>query len=408
VSKVLQLSLGVLAAIGGFIEIGDLVFLSQAGANFGYQLLWVLLLGIVGIMVFGEMAGRVAAVSGRALFDLIRERLGFGLGGVTLVAGMVITMLTLAAELGGVALILQLMFDLPARALMVAAGIAALIVMWRLPFESIERVFSLMGLALLVFVAAAVHLGPDWHEVGAGVVPNWNHADATVYAYFVVGILASTFMPYEVYFYSSGGIEEGWKRPDLRLNRFTVIFGWGLGALLAAALLITAAQLFHPAGIQVDLLGTVALGPQLALGKAGLLLALLGMLFAVGGATAETGLSGAYSMCQFFGWEWGKYRRPRGAPRFVLVWSSMIVLGVLIVLTGVNPVTITEFAVVLGVVALPFTYLPVLLIANDRAYMGDKVNGRFSNALGCFYLALITVVSLAAIPLLIATNMGQG
>jgi Mn2+/Fe2+ NRAMP family transporter len=86
----------------------------------------------------------------------------------------------------------------------------------------------------------------------------------------------------------------------------------------------------------------------------------------------------------------------------------MIIFGVLIVLTGVNPVTVTEFAVVLSVVALPFTYLPVLLIANDRAYMGDEVNGRFSNILGWFYLAVITLAAVVAIPLLIATNMGQG
>jgi Mn2+/Fe2+ NRAMP family transporter len=69
---------------------------------------------------------------------------------------------------------------------------------------------------------------------------------------------------------------------------------------------------------------------------------------------------------------------------------------------------ITEIAVIFSVVALPFTYLPILLVANDRAYMGEYRNGRLSNALGAFYLVVIAIVAVAAIPLLIATNMGQG
>ena len=80
----LQIALGIIAAIGAFVDIGDLVFNTQAGALFGYDLLWAVVLGVVGIAVYAEMCGRVAAVTGRPVFDVIRERLGFGAGLVTL------------------------------------------------------------------------------------------------------------------------------------------------------------------------------------------------------------------------------------------------------------------------------------------------------------------------------------
>jgi manganese transport protein len=113
-------------------------------------------------------------------------------------------------------------------------------------------------------------------------------------------------------------------------------------------------------------------------------------------------------MAQFFGWEWGKYRKPVDAPRFTLAWIVMLGLGFLIVVTGVDPIQVTEFSVIFSVVALPLTYIPILLVANDRAYMGSDANGKVANVFGIAYLVVILIVAVAAIPLMIVTNMGQG
>jgi Mn2+/Fe2+ NRAMP family transporter len=86
----------------------------------------------------------------------------------------------------------------------------------------------------------------------------------------------------------------------------------------------------------------------------------------------------------------------------------LLALGTLIVLTGVDAVVLTEYAVIFSVVALPLTYLPILLVANDEAYMGRYRNGRLANSVGFFYLVVIMVVALSAIPLMILTNLGQG
>jgi Mn2+/Fe2+ NRAMP family transporter len=406
--KIFKIALGILAAIGGFVDIGDLVFNVAAGAIFGYQLLWVVVVGVVGIIVYSEMCGRVAAVSNKAVFDAVRERVGFRAGLVTLVAAQVVNLMTLAAEVGGVAICLRLLSGLPYRWLILAAIVGLGIVVWVVSFEWIERIFGYGGLCLLVFAVAAVKLHPDWGAVAHGYVPHMDTEDTALYLFFAVGLLGAAMTPYEVYFYSSGGVEEGWKPKDLGLNRANAIIGYSLGGFFSFALMIVGGALFLEQGIQPDFLGSIALGAEVPIEEVGLLLALIGILFAVGGASIDTLFAGAYNLAQFFGWEWGRYRHASGAPRFTLTWMVLLGLALAIVMTGVDPVQLTEYAVIFSVVALPLTYLPILLVANDRAYMGKYVNGRVSNVLGVAYLVVILAVSLTAIPLMIITNVGQG
>jgi manganese transport protein len=408
VKKIFQIALGILAAIGGFVDIGDLVFNVQAGAKLGYQLLWVVGVGVVGIIVYSEMCGRVAAVSKRPVFDAIRERLGFGVGLGALFSSQVVNLMTLAAEVGGVALVLQLLSGLPYRALIVLGIVALAVVIWVSPFDWIERIFGYGGLALLVFAVAAIKLHPNWGDVAHGFVPHVDTPDKLIYAYFAVGLLGAAMTPYEVYFYSSGVVEEGWTPKDLGLNRANSMIGYGLGGFLSFALMITAGALFLPLGVEPEFIGTVALGAQVPLGQIGLLLALVGILFAVGGAAIDTCFSGAYNVAQYFGWEWGKYRRPSGAPRFTIAWIVLLALALLVIMSGIDPVMLTEYAVIFSVVALPLTYIPILLVANDRAYMGRYANGRLANTFGLIYLVVILVVAVSAIPLMILSHQGQG
>jgi Mn2+/Fe2+ NRAMP family transporter len=403
----LQIALGILAAIGGFVDIGDIVFATGAGALFGYQLIWAVVLSVIGIVTFSEMSGRVAIVTQRPVFSVVRQRMGFGLGLVTLIGSEIVNVLTLAAEAGGVALVISLLFNVSYPALLAPAFLILALVIWITPFEWIEKIFGYMGLCLVAYLVAAIHLHPDLGNVGAGVVPHL-HTSAT-YLYFVVGLVAAGLMPYEVYFYSSGAVEERWKPPgDLRLNRINATLGFGLGGILSISLIVLAAEVFHPIGVQPAFLGTAMLGAQASLGTAGLVFASIGILFAVGGAAIDTCFAGAYSLAQFLGWEWGKYRHPRGAARFTITWMVLLGLALVIISTGVDPVIITEYAVIGSVVALPLSYLPILLVASDPTYMGKHVNGRISTALGWVYMAIIAVVAVAALPLLIITNAGTG
>jgi len=176
---------------------------------------------------------------------------------------------------------------------------------------------------------------------------------------------------------------------------------------LSISIAAVAALVLKPASITVANLGQVALPVAVALGKLGLAFAILGFVAATFGAALETGLSCGYSVAQYFGWQWGKYVRPRQAARFHLVVLLSLILATGLVLTTINPVTVTEYSVVFSAVALPLTYFPILVISNDRDYMGDQVNGRAMNALSSVFLVIIVVVAVAAIPLMLLTKAGQ-
>jgi Mn2+/Fe2+ NRAMP family transporter len=85
----------------------------------------------------------------------------------------------------------------------------------------------------------------------------------------------------------------------------------------------------------------------------------------------------------------------------------VLVVGAAVLFTGIDPVVVTEYSVVFSAIALPLTYLPILIVANDSGYMGENVNGAGTNVLATVYLVIILLASLAAIPLMIVTGAGQ-
>jgi Mn2+/Fe2+ NRAMP family transporter len=170
----------------------------------------------------------------------------------------------------------------------------------------------------------------------------------------------------------------------------------------------TAATVFHPLQMSVDSLSQVAMPAALALGKLGLATAILGFFAATFGAAMETGLSTGYTVAQYFGWAWGKLRRPREAARFHTVVMVSILIGVAVLMTTIDPIQLTEYTLVFSAVALPLTYLPILIVANDRGYLGDRVNGRLANSVGVFFLIVVVAAAVAAVPLMFVTRMGGG
>ena len=408
--QLFAVALGILTAIGGFVDIGDLVTNAQVGARFGMSLAGATVIGVGGICVFAEMSGRVVAVSGRPTFDLVRERLGPRFGLVNLVASMAVTVLTFIAEIGGVALALELASSVSSFLWIPLVAATVWLVLWRVKFTVIENVFGLMGLALVVFAVALWQLAPDWSDLASQAYTVAKPASESwqTYAYFAVALFGAAMTPYEVFFFSSGGVEESWGLEDLGTMRANVFIGFPLGGLLSLSIAGVATTVLMPASIQVDTLGQVGLPVAVALGKIGLALALVGFFAATFGAACETGLSVGYSIAQYFGWQWGKYVKPLQAARFHAVVLVACVAAPLVLLTTIDPILVTEFSVVFSAVALPLTYLPILIVANDETYMGRHRNGRFANALGTVFLVLVLLAAVAAVPLMIWTRMGTG
>jgi Mn2+/Fe2+ NRAMP family transporter len=406
--KIFAVALGILTAIGGFVDIGDLVTNAQVGARFGLSLAWVVVIGVLGICVFAEMSGRVAAISRRGTFDLVRERLGPRIGMLNLVGSMAVTMLTFIAEIGGVALAIELVTSI--NEILIVPFVAVLVwaVLWKARFSLMENILGLLGLTLVVYVVALWQLGPDWGHLAHQWATVAKPADErwVTWAYYAVALFGAALTPYEVFFLSSGGVEEGWTAKDIPTMRANVFIGFPLGGLLSLAIAGSTAVVFGPLGISVDSLGQVGLPVAVALGKIGLAVAIVGFVAATFGAACETGLSAGYSIAQYFGFQWGKYVRPAAAARFHLILILVTLLAVGVLVTRVDPILVTEISVVFSAVALPLTYFPILVVANDRDYMGEHVNGRLANGLGVVYLVLIVVAATAAIPLMVITGMG--
>jgi Mn2+/Fe2+ NRAMP family transporter len=407
VKRLLGVALGILTAIGGFVDIGDLVTNAVVGSRFGLSLVWVVLVGVIGICVFANMSGRVAAASGRATFEVIRERLGPRAGLANLSASFLINLMTVTAEIGGIALALQLASSVNYLLWIPLAAVAVWLVIWRVKFSIMENVTGLLGLTLIVFAVALFLLKPDWGNLASQAIPAVPAAETgATYWYFAIALFGAAMTPYEVFFFSSGAVEEGWKIKDLIQSRINVLVGFPLGGLLSVAIAACAAVVLLPAGIAVTSLSQVILPVAAGAGKLGLAVVLLGLVAATFGAALETTLSSGYTLAQFFGWSWGKFRKPAEAARFHLAMIICLLVGIAVLATGVDPVLVTEYSVVFSAVALPLTYLPILIVANDPQYMGKHVNGRGVNVVAMVYLVVILVASLAAIPLMIVTGAG--
>ncbi|MEZ0578077.1 NRAMP family divalent metal transporter [Nocardioides sp. MH1] len=407
--RYLAVALGVLTAIGGFVDIGDLVTNALVGSRFGMSLGWAVVVGVAGICIFAEMSGRIAAVSHRATFDLVRERLGPRVGLLNLVGSIAVTLLTFIAEIGGVALALELVTSVYYLAWVPVVALLVWLVLWRAKFSLMENVLGLLGLSLIVFSVAAWQLHPDWghlgHQMATADKPlgeSW-----TTYAYYAIALFGAAMTPYEVFFFSSGGVEERWTTKDIVTMRTNVFIGFPLGGILSLSIAAAATTVYSPLGISVDTLGQVGLPVAVALGKIGLAIVILGFVAATFGAACETGLSVGYSLAQYGGWQWGKYVKPQlaGAFHATIVVSVLLAAGVL--MTMVDPILVTEFSVVFSAIALPLTYFPILVVANDPDYLGEHTNGRVTNVLASGYLVLIVIASVAALPLMVITKMGQ-
>lgn len=404
----LGFTLGTLSAIGGFIDIGDLITDAQVGARFGLRLAWVTVAAVFGIACFSEMAARVAIATRRPAFSLMRSRLGprYALGG--LIGSLGVTVLLVMAELSGVAMALQIATSIYYLAWVPVAAVLVAVLVWCISFAHMEKIYGLLGLAMLVYVVAVWQLGPDWSRLWGSATTLAPTAGESwpVYAFYVVALVGAQMTPYEMYFFSSGAIESRWTRKDLTEMRVNVLIGFPLGGLLAIAIQTAAYLVFFDAGVQVEHLTQTVLPVAVALGKTGLVVAIIGVFAATFGATLETLFSTGYDIAQYFGWSYGEVQTPIKAARFTVTTTLMLLAATAFALTAVNPITVTIFAVVCSAALLPFAFLPVLLVANDRDVMGDLVNGRLSNALGTATLLFSAVVAVIAIPLLVWTRAG--
>jgi Mn2+/Fe2+ NRAMP family transporter len=403
--KFLQVALGVVTGIGGFLEVGSIATAAEAGASFRYALLWSIALGTICLIFLVEMTGRLAAISKHSIADAVRERLGFPFAVIPRVAEIIVNVMVIGAEIGGVSLALKFITGLEVRVWAIPVTLLIWLAIWAGTLNFIEDATSILGLVAIAFVVAAVKMHPDVHAVLRAFIPSAPDRDAPHYWYIAVGILGATISPYMFHFYGSGAIEDKWGEDSLGANRITAVLGMSFGAVMSVAVLVCAALVLAPRSIEVGRYEQAALILIPALGRWGLPLFAATLGVCCFGAAIEVSLATAYMVAQTLGWNWGENKKPDQEARFSMTYVVMLLLGGALLLTGIDPLKLTMYAMALTAVILPLIVVPFVVLLNDETYVHEHRNGPIGNTIVIVTIVLASIVALVTIPLEI---MGGG
>jgi Mn2+/Fe2+ NRAMP family transporter len=397
--KLLEISLGIVTSVGGFLEIGSIATAAQAGAEFRFQLIWAILLGGLCIIFLVEQSGRLAAVSGHTIVGAIRERFGFNYYFYLLLTLGVVTLLVLAAEMGGVCVAIEMATGIGFQWWAVPVAFLIWILIWKGTFGVIEKGVSILGLVTISFIVGAIVMHPEWRSVAHGAVPTLPTHDRANYWFTAVSIFGASVSPYLYFFYSSGAIEDHWDTNYISVNRAIATIGMSFGSLISIAVLILAALVFPPRGLHADHYSQLALLLQDAFGHWGFILFLLSLGIACLGAALEITLEIAYFAAQGFGWNWSENQPPIKEARFSLLYTVVIILGCVMVVAGIDPLQLTILSMALTAATLPISIAPFLILMNDKNYLEEYRNGWFSNTVVIVIIALASLLAIVTIPL---------
>jgi NRAMP (natural resistance-associated macrophage protein)-like metal ion transporter len=373
-------------------DAGAITTYSQAGAEFGYQMLWILVLITVSLAVVNEMSARMGVVTGKGLADLIRER--FGVRGTTfamlllLIANAVTTM----AEFAGVAAALEL-FHVPKYVSVPLVALAIWLVIARGSYPVVERILLSIGVVYLAYIVSGIVSHPDWGEVLRTTVRP--HPPATLsYFLLAIGLIGTTIAPWMLFYLQSSVAEKGIPNDQLSYSRLDAVSGAIFADVVAFFIIVAAAVALY------GKLDAATLANMQAADYARALEPVVGnaafILFGVGlfGASLLSGgvvpLSTAYTITEAFGWERGVGHRLAEAPAFFGIFTGLIVIGCLAVLIpGVPLVSMILLSQEINGLILAAILVFMLVLVNDRRIMGRHINGPVINVIAVATVALL-------------------
>ncbi|HLH26130.1 MAG TPA: Nramp family divalent metal transporter [Chloroflexota bacterium] len=383
---------GLVAANAGN-DAGGIATYASAGAKYGYDLLWVILIITLSLAVVQEMAARLGAATGRGLLDLVRERFGIGWAlfavAVVLLANMSVTV----TEFLGIRAALELFGISPWVSVpLAAAGLWWLVV--RGSYRPVEKVFVAMTLVFLAYPAAAVLAHPDWGEVARRTVLPTVHGDSD-FLLLLVATVGTTVSAYQPLFQQSAVVERRSLGRYYGPERWDVYVGAAFSQLVAWFIIVATAATLHLAGAtDINTAGEAAEALAPVAGQYARVLFAVGILGASLLAGAVLPLATAYSVSEAFGFRKGVNLDFRRAPIFVGLFTVLLVFGALVALFPGLPVWALLIAIqVLNGLLLPVVLVFLILLLNDRRLVGDLANGHVSNLLAWLTAIVLAVLS---------------
>jgi Mn2+/Fe2+ NRAMP family transporter len=395
----MQIALGIVTAIGGFIDVGAIATTALAGALFGFQLVWAVVVATASVILLTEMCGRLAAVSHHTVADAIRERLGFPYFAVPLFTEVIVDTLVLAAEIGGIAVAVHLLTGYDYRWFVIPVMLLVWALLWYGNFSLIENGVSFLGLVALAFVAGAFVVPTPWKDVARGALPSLPSHGAAHYWFIAISIVGSVLQPFLLNFYSSGAVEENWTVKSLTQNKIVAGLGMSFGGIIGIGILVLGAMVLGSRGIHADSFEQTALTLIAPFGKWGLWLFAAALGIACLGAALDVALNLAYAVSQGFGWNWSENLKPHEDARFAAVYTAVVPIAALVVLAVGDPLKLTMLSMALNAVIAPLIVFPLLILMNDKAYLKRYRNSVVGNVLVSCVILLAFAVAVVAIPL---------
>ncbi|HEY2867092.1 MAG TPA: Nramp family divalent metal transporter, partial [Pyrinomonadaceae bacterium] len=363
-------------------DAGGIATYSSAGAKYGYQLIWVMVLLTISYAVVQEMCSRLGAATGRGLLDLVREK--FGLGWTLFAVGIIVIAnggVTIS-EFVGVGAATELI----GVSKFISVPLAALILWYLVIFGSyarVEKIFLLMTLVFFAYPVAAILAKPDWHQVLRGTVVPSMSLDRD-YIFIVVGLLGTTMTPYIQIFQQSSIVERGASRRRYGPERLDAYFGSIFSNLMSVSMIIaTAATLYVAGQHDIGSAADAAKALQPVAGSSAMVLFGVGLLGASLLAGGVLPLATSYAISEAFGIPKGvnlDYRRGRV---FFGLFTAFIAIGAAAALVPNIPI----FPLLVGIqvlngVLLPIILVFILLLINDERLMSSLKNSLTTNILG--------------------------
>jgi len=377
-------------------DAGGVTTYTAVGAHYGYALLWLLLLSTAGLVVIQEMCARMGAVTGKGLSDLIRERFGVRWTIVAMVALLVANGSNVVAEFAGVAASLELL-GVQRIVSVPAAAIAIWVLVVFFSYRVVERALFVLLLAFVAYPASAFIVRPDWDAVLRGLaVPELSPGQAALIA--ALALVGTTITPYMQFYIQASIVDKGIDRELYRFARIDVYLGALLTGLNGFFIVVVAGAVLFPAHVLVNSAADAAqaLGP-LAGDQAKLLFG-VGLFGASLLAATIMPLSTSYAICEAFGWESGISKDFREAPVFMGLFTLLLVLGAIVVLSPSVPlIPLILVSQNVNGLLLPIVLVFILRLAGDRGLMGDQANGRVSQIVGIGTAVMASALSIGLV-----------
>ena len=385
-------------------DAGGIATYSLAGANFGYEFLWLIVVITVALIVIQEMCIRLGVVTGKGLADLIRERFGVRITLVVMLLLFLTNQFTTVAEFGGIAASADVLHWSRLAAVFAAALFVALLVL-RGNYKVVEKVFLAACLVYFTYIVSGLLAHPDWSDVARATVHPRVSLDGAYLAMFI-GVIGTTIAPWMQFYIQSSVVEKGVKAKELRFSQVDVVLGSFVTDIVAFFIVVACGATLFVNHVAVNDAGQAAAALRPLAGNGASILFAIGLLNASLFAASVLPLSTAYTVCEAFGFESGVDKRFSEAPIFFTLYFAIIALGALPVLVPNAPLLSMIFASqVISGMLLPVVVIAMLVLINDRSLMGKHVNGHAFNVIA-WATAVCLIIATAAYLVILVKQAG--